>query len=43
MYDPGGSHIDMVYVYEPALWGAISRNLMYSDHSSMGQTKLETL
>ena len=25
---PGGSHIDMVYVYVPAFWGAISHNLV---------------
>ena len=24
----GGSHIDMVYVYVPAFWGAFSRNLV---------------
>ena len=24
-----GSHIDMVYVYVPAFWGAFSRNLVY--------------
>ena len=24
----GGSRIDMVYVYVPAFWGAISRNLV---------------
>ena len=25
---PGGSHIDMVYVYVPAFWGVFSRNLV---------------
>ena len=24
----GGSHIDMVYIYVPAFWGAFSRNLV---------------
>ena len=27
-YRGGGSHIDMVYVYVSAFWGAISRNLV---------------
>ena len=27
-FTEGGSHIDMVYVYVPAFWGAISRNLV---------------
>ena len=25
---PGGSHIDMVYVYVPDFWGAFSQNLV---------------
>ena len=25
---PGGSHIDMVYVYVPAFWGTFSQNLV---------------
>ena len=37
----GSSHVDMVYVYVPAFWGAFSRNFvyMYSDRGFSSETK----
>ena len=42
---PGGSHIDMVYVYVPAFWGAISWNLVAIGgfSSEMKEPKLHKL